>query len=81
MKLYVVVDEVDITQEMINRSIGNDYTKLRRNISKGGGTLWKRIFTIDTSLHGDIPNVFINYVVCNETEIKVILRSSDWQET
>ena len=65
MKCYVIIEESDITQEMVNRSLGNDWTKLRKNVNKGILDPAKRVFT----LSGNIDVVFINYVLFSESEI------------
>lgn len=80
MKCYIIIDEIDITQEMVNRAVGSDWLKFRRNINKSGGALWKRIFTVDPPSAQDVHQVFINYSIYTAAEILIILEESEWLE-
>ena len=80
MKCYIIINEVDITQEMVNRAVGSDWLKFRRNVNKSGGALWKRVFTIAPVTPQDANSVFINYPIYTAAEMLVILKQSEWLE-
>ncbi len=76
MKRYVIINDSDLTQEMLNLTgkFNTDY--LRWNQNKSIVTPKKYIL----SLSGSIPEVLMSYYLYNSAEILEVLTESEWQD-
>lgn len=77
MKRYVIVDDLDLTQEMLNETGNFNTDFLRWNQNKSMVQSKKWILCVFGS---SVPSSLMSYYPYTYEEIKIVVQDSEWQD-